>query len=206
MSFAYYLLYTIGMTKDQNFQEKTDEELVALTLIDQDNFLWLMRRYEAKLLAFILKISNFSREEAEDILQEVFIKVYQNLNDFDQDLKFSSWIYRITHNQVISSHRKAAARPKSLFIDINDKVLANLSSDFDIEEEIEVNCLKENIKMVLANLNMKYREILVLKFLEERSYKEISDILKKPMGTIATLINRAKKEFILEFNRQKIKI
>lgn len=194
------------MTENKNFLEKTDEELVSLALADQDYFLYLMRRYEGKLLAFILRISSFSRDEAEDILQEVFIKIYENLNDFDKDLKFSSWAYRITHNQVISHYRKIKVRPQSLPLDINDKILASLSSDLDIEKKVEVDYLKKAVKKVLANLDIKYREVLILKFLEEKSYKEISDILKKPMGTIATLINRAKKEFKEELDRQKIKI
>ncbi|MDD5290768.1 MAG: RNA polymerase sigma factor [Patescibacteria group bacterium] len=194
------------MTDNKNFREKTDEELVSLALADQDNFLYLMRRYEGKLLAYILRISSFSHDEAEDILQEVFIKIYENLNDFDTSLKFSSWAYRITHNQVISHYRKAKVRPQNLPMDINDKILANLSSDLDIEKRVEISYLRKAIENVLANLDIKYREVLVLKFLEERSYQEISDILKKPMGTVATLINRAKREFKEELDRQKIKI
>ena len=194
------------MAENKNFRKKTDEELVSLALADQDDFLYLMRRYEGRLLAYILRISSFSHDEAEDILQEVFIKIYENLNDFDTSLKFSSWAYRITHNQAISHYRRAKARPQSLPIDINDKILANLSSDLDIEKKVEVDYLRKAIKNVLANLDIKYREVLVLKFLEERSYQEISDILKKPMGTIATLINRAKKEFREELKRQKIRI
>jgi len=194
------------MPKDKNFREKTDEELVNLALVSKDYFLYLMRRYEGKLLAFILRISSFSHDDAEDILQEVFIKIYENLNDFDTNLKFSSWAYRITHNQVISHYRKAKARPQAVSLDLNDKILANLSSDLDIRKEIDINYFRKNVKKVLANLDIKYREVLILKFLEEKSYKEISDILKKPMGTVATLINRAKKEFREELDRQKIKI
>jgi RNA polymerase sigma-70 factor (ECF subfamily) len=194
------------MIKDKDCREKTDGELVGLALADQSYFLYLMRRYEAKLLAYIKRISNFSHDEAEDILQEVFIKIYENLNDFDKDLKFSSWAYRITHNEVISHYRKAKARPQNLPFNINDKVLANLSSDLDIKREIEAGYLRKAINKILANLDIKYREVLVLKFLEEKSYKEISDILKKPMGTVATLINRAKGEFKQELEKQKIKI
>lgn len=194
------------MPRNQDYREKTDEELVALTLANQDYFLYLMKRYEAKLLAYILRISNINRDEAEDILQEVFIKIYENLNDFDKDLKFSSWAYRITHNQAISNYRRMKARPQSLSLDINDKILANLASDLDISQKVEADYLRKSINKVLANLDIKYREALVLKFLEERSYKEMSDILEKPMGTIATLINRAKKEFKEELIKQKINI
>jgi RNA polymerase sigma-70 factor (ECF subfamily) len=192
--------------KDQKYQGKTDEELVFLALSDQDDFLYLMRRYEKKLLAYILRITNVSQDEAEDILQDTFIKIYENLNDFDKELKFSSWVYRIAHNQVISNYRKTKSRPQSIPLDINEEILKNLASGLDVKKDVDAIFLRENIKKILANLDIKYREILILKFLEEKNYKEISDILKKPMGTVATLINRAKKEFKKELLKQEVKI
>lgn len=176
-----------------NFQEKTDEELVVLTLKNQKAFLYLMNRYEGKLLNYILRISNVNKEEAEELLQEVFIKVYKNLNDFDSSLKFSSWIYRIAHNQVISNFRKLNSRIR--VVNLDNEILENLASDLDIERELERIYLKENVGEILNKIDEKYKEVLILRFLEEKDYKEISDILKKPMGTVAILLNRAKKEF-----------
>jgi len=190
----------------QDVNLKTDEELVPLILDNQSYFSFLMERYEKKLLAYILRISNVSHQEAEDILQDVFIKVYHNLNDFDQDLKFSSWIYRITHNEVISNYRKRRSRDKDLAIDIDDAELENFASDLDIIRDIDDKFLRNNIFKILDNLDIKYREVLVLKFLEEKNYREISDIIKKPMGTVATLINRAKKAFLVELEKQDIKL
>jgi len=192
------------MINNQNFNKKIDSELVVLTLADQDNFLYLTKRYENRLLRYIKRISGFNQEEAEDILQDTFIKVYQNLNNFDDSLKFSSWIYRITHNQVISHHRKIKARPEYYSGQLNEEILHNLASDLDIAKEVDKQYLHQNINKILANLDFKYREILVLRFLEERGYKEISDILKKPAGTVATLLNRAKKRFTDELIRQNI--
>ena len=74
----------------ENTDNKSDEDLVVLTLKNRDVFLYLMRRYEAPLLRYIRRIAGVNIEEAEDILQESFIKAYQNLNDFDPKLKFSS--------------------------------------------------------------------------------------------------------------------
>ncbi len=194
------------MLSAQECQEKTDVELVKLTLKNQDYFQYLIERYEDKLLSYIRRISNIALEEAEDILQEVFIKVYINLNDFDPDLKFSSWIYRITHNQVISNYRKLQSRPQKIVLDPESDFLENLASDLDIGKDLDQKYLRKAINKVLASLDLKYREILVLKFLEEKSYQEISDILKKPMGTIASLINRAKKKFKEEIVRRSIKL
>ena len=186
--------------------DKTDEELVNLTLDNQSYFLHIIKRYEEKLLHYILRITNVSHEEAEDVLQDVFIKVYENLHDFDPDLKFSSWVYRLTHNQVISNFRKNKARPQISAFDLEEDVLGKLASDLDLVKEVDAQYLRKNINSVLGCLESKYREILVLKYLEEKDYREISDIIKKPMGTVASLLNRAKKEFKEEIKRQNIKM
>lgn len=188
-----------------NYSEKSDAELVELSLRNQDNFLYLIKRYEPKLLRYIRRISNVPLEDAEDLLQEVFIKVYCKLNDFERDLKFSSWIYRITHNQVISNYRKLKARPQTVFLDPESDFIESIASDLDIEKEVDLSFFKKNIFQILNKLDKKYKEVLILKFLEEKDYREISDILKKPMGSVATLINKGKKNFKKELNKQNIK-
>lgn len=185
-------------------QNLSDAELVSLTLENQDNFLYLVDRYKGKLLNYIRRLTNINDDDAEDILQEVFIKVYLNLNGFDTDLKFSSWIYRITHNQVISQHRKLKARPEGYAVNIDDQSALNLAADIDIAAGTDLNIMKQNIAKVLKGLDEKYRDILVLKFLEEKSYQEISDIIRKPAGTVASMINKAKGEFKKEMAKQKI--
>ncbi len=176
-------------------EEKTDEELVVLTLANQDNFLYLMRRYQGKLLNYIKRISNVSHEEAEDVLQEVFIKAYRNLNGFDSSLKFSSWIYRIAHNQVISEYRKRRARPEIVTWETKEDFINNIVADFDLAQSVDLAYLRQEINKIFGQLKEEYREILILRFFEEKSYEEISDILRKPLGTVATLLNRAKKQF-----------
>jgi RNA polymerase sigma-70 factor (ECF subfamily) len=194
------------MEKPVNVDNKTDEELVELTLADQEYFLYITKRYKDKLYRYILRLTNIDPEEGEDILQDVFLKVYLNLNDFDTSLKFSSWIYRITHNQVISHHRKTKARPQGNSATIDDDEVKNIMADLDIEKEVDIGLLRENIDKVLLRLDDKYRNVLVLKYLEEKNYQEISDIIKRPMGTVATYLNKAKQEFKKELIKQKIKL
>ena len=181
------------MGQHTDCDKKTDEELVALTLEDAGYFACLVDRYTAPLLRYIHRITNVSEDDAEDILQDTFIKLYENLNGFDGDLKFSSWMYRITHNQVISAHRRLKARPEGNLIDIEDTVLHNIMSDIDIVEEVDAKYLSKHVSEALGKINKKYREVLVLRFFEEKNYREISDILRVPEGTVATHINRAKK-------------
>ena len=184
---------------------KTDEQIVVLTLKNQDYYLCLMKRYEAKLLNYILKISNISREDGEDILQEVFIKAYQNLNDFDLNFKFSNWIYSIAHNATISAFRKKKVRPQT--VSWEDKDLNNiLESTLDVENTSLQKLTYKQILKIINRLPLKYKDVLILKFMEGKDYREISDILHKPMGTIATLINRAKKSLKQELKKEDIKL
>ena len=181
-----------------DYTSKTDSELVSLTLVDQEVFLYLMERYEESLLRYIRRFSGVSKENAEDILQEVFIKVYRNLNDFDQDLSFSSWIYRIAHNETINQLKKIN-KEKTIPLETDDEGVVSLidilENDVDIAKEVEKKDLQQKVQKILLMLSPAFREILILKFIEDKSYEEISDILEKPIGTVGTLINRAKIQF-----------
>jgi len=182
---------------------KTDEQVVVLTLKNQDYYLCLMKRYEDKLLNYILKISNTSREDAEDILQEVFIKAYQNLNDFDLNFTFSNWIYSIARNTTISAFRKKKVRPQT--VSWEDKDLNNLlQSTLDIENTSHQKLIYKHILKIINQLPLKYKDVLILKFVEGKDYQEIGDILHKPMGTVGTLINRAKKSLKQELKKEDI--
>jgi len=177
-------------------QEKTDVELVDLSLRQPNNFLCLLKRYEKKLLYYIMRISGFREEDAEDVLQEVFVKTYYNLRDFDTKLKFSSWIYRIAHNETVSAIRKKKVRPADL---LDDEAWVKLADKLDVVADLENKILNENIRQTISKIEPKYREVLILRFLEEKDYAEISDILKKPINTVSTLISRARKIFQKEF-------
>lgn len=175
--------------------QKTDQELVSLALSNPNDFSFLIERYSPKLTRYIYRTTRIGQEDVDDILQDVFIKVYKNLNDYDSDLKFSSWIYRITHNQLMDFYRKKNARPQVLVSNDDYDFFNLIGQSFDLIGEAQKQLDKEKVLQTLNKLDGKYKEVLVLRFLEQKDYKEISDILKKPEGTIATLINRAKKQF-----------
>ncbi len=185
---------------------KTDEELVGLVLQDPDSYLFLMERYETKLSFYIKHLTGLPDDDIEDILQDVFIKAYRNINGFDTKLKFSSWIYRIAHNEAVSHFRKARARPQTISSKESELFFQILGSKQNLAKEIEKKDQAAQIRKALETINKKYRDVLVLKFLEEKDYQEMSDILQKPMGTIATLINRAKKEFRKVADRQGLNL
>ncbi|MCX6799988.1 MAG: RNA polymerase sigma factor [Candidatus Falkowbacteria bacterium] len=194
------------MINSKEVENISDEELVILTLKNQDYFLFLINRYKTKLFNYVRRITNIDPEDAEDVLQDVFIKIYLNLNDFDHGYKFSTWAYSITRNQVISNFRKLKVRPEGNSISIDDKIANRIAGSMNIEKDVDSAYLKVAICKILEKLKPKYSEVLMLKYLEEKDYEEISDIIKKPIGTVGSLINRAKKEFKNEFEKQNIKL
>lgn len=177
--------------KEEDCKGLSDIEIVRKSLQNLEFFSCLYERYEAQLLRYIQRISALSESEAKDILQDAFIKVWRSLNQFRTDVKFSSWLYRIVHNETISYWRKQKIHPSdsSQSTDYNDFIDQEDREAFDYENERRI------IERVLSQLPLKYREVLNLKFLENMSYEEVSDILKIPEGTVATRINRAKKRF-----------
>jgi RNA polymerase sigma-70 factor (ECF subfamily) len=177
-----------------------DNELVRLSLENLDNFSCLYQRYEPELLRYIRRISGIDPEESQDILQESFIKIWRHLNEFDSGLKVSSWIYRIVHNETVSYLRKKKSfgKDKTLDAALYRNILTE-NMDFFEKSEIDI----DQILNLLDHIPFKYREVLVLKFLEMKSYSEISDILKIPEGTVAIRINRAKKAFREQLKNEK---
>jgi len=151
----------------------------------------LVQKYQNKIFGYIYKIVGH-KEEAEDIVQETFIKVYKNLNSFDADRKFSSWLYRISHNEAIN-YIKKNKRNAELYFEDNDYLFNQLKYEKDLLRELTVKEDFNNLKKALAKLPLKYREVIVLKYLEEKSYEEIAKILKQPINTIGTRLRRAKK-------------
>ncbi len=184
------------MVNQEYCLERTDSELVALALTKADYFACLIKRYEHQLVVYIKRISGLNHEDAEDILQEVFIKVFYNLNDFDSGLKFSSWIYRITHNETMSELRRRHSRPTVI---IDDEEWESLACNTDLIKEINSQYDRALIEKIFNQLSEKYREVLLLRFVEDLDYRAISDILRLPINTVGTLVARARQKFKQEF-------
>jgi RNA polymerase sigma-70 factor, ECF subfamily len=170
----------------------TDADLIELSKKNPESFGILMERYQGPLFHYIRRISQLPKDDIEDLLQEVFIKIYQKLNEYDEVLKFSSWAYRIAHNHVIDYFRKTNVRPQTNALeDYEWERIINASVRID-KEVMDKDCV-EKIKECIQELPLAYKEILMLRFIEEKEYDEIMDILKKPKGTVATLIRRGKE-------------
>ncbi len=167
----------------------SDEQLV-LEVREKDKELYgeIIRRYQSKLSHYLRKFIR-DPDELEDVLQAVFIKCFQNIYGFDEKKKFSSWIYRIAHNEAINHIRKNAKSPLS----IDDMEYQIVDKKIDSAGRVDQGMLKKAVEEVLTEMKPKYREPIILYFFEERTYEEISDILRIPVSTVGTLLLRGKK-------------
>lgn len=164
---------------------QTDEVVVEYVRSqDQESYAILVDRYQHKLLRYATSLIH-DENKASDVVQEAFIKAFINLNGFDTNKKFSSWIYRITHNEAINIIKKYTKEiPLPEGVDLAD------SQDIEADFEQQENSIR--IREHLAKLPIIYAEPLALRYLEDKTYEEISDILHLPTGTVGTRINRAK--------------
>lgn len=183
------------MLEIEDTDNKKDEEIVLYVLKSTDYFEIIISRYKIKLKRYIERISNIPQDDVDDLIQDIFLSVYENLNSFNTNLSFSSWIYRIAHNKTINFWKKYRISLENINLEDNLHLVESIFNENMVEIDLINIENKEIVSKILENMDKKYKEVLILKFLEEKDYQEISDILQKPMGTIAALINRAKKKF-----------
>jgi RNA polymerase sigma-70 factor (ECF subfamily) len=166
--------------------ELTDEEVVEkVRNTDKDLYVLIIKRYQKKLLRYANGLLK-DEDKAVDVVQNSFIKAFINLNSFNIKHKFGSWIYQIVHNEALNLIKKYPGETP-LLDDIDFK------SDENIEEDLIKNETKNQVGKCLKEIPLLYSEPLSLYYIDDKSYEEISDILRIPMGTVAIRISRAKK-------------
>ncbi|MDR1687578.1 MAG: sigma-70 family RNA polymerase sigma factor [Clostridiales bacterium] len=166
----------------------SDFDLIQMCINEDMNyFSELMRRYKNLVFSVILRMVN-DKEEANDLAQEVFIKVYKNLHKYYPEFKFSTWIIRITTNHVIDFRRKK----KQESVPIED-VEYELSSEESPEAQYIRKERDHSINSLLEALPDMYKIPIVLYHKEGLSYQEISDIIKEPLSKVKNRIFRARK-------------
>lgn len=164
----------------------TDEEIIEkVRSNDRELYAIIIERYKNKLLRYATNLVH-DYDGANHVVQDSLVKSYINLNGFNTKKKFSSWIYRIVHNEAMNALKKY----KNEVPVLND---FDFESEQDITKEFEQKETTINVEKCLKSIPLIYSEPLSLYYLDEKSYEEISDILRIPMGTVATRINRAKK-------------
>ncbi len=171
----------------------SDEEVaVRVQEGKSDYFGLLIERYEQKLLRYSRKFLN-DDEEAKDMVQETFLKAYKNIKGFDAERKFSPWIYRIAHNEMVNALKRKGRVPVVSF-DLDTFLPYYTHDKKELEREIDRREMKDVVDKCLNKLPSKYRWPVVLYYLEELSYREIADVLEVPISTVGIRIKRAKEK------------
>lgn len=174
--------------------EQTDEEIALLVQSHKvELFGILINRYEKKMTRYAGRVLN-NKEDIQDVVQEIFTKAYININSFDVKRKFSSWLYKIAHNEIVNVFKKNKRRYSLplLNLDIFFPQYAKDSTQ-DIGREMDRKETKAMIDSCFDTLENKYKEPIALYYLEELSYQEIADIMQIPTSTVGVRIKRAKK-------------
>ncbi|MED1203885.1 RNA polymerase sigma factor SigW [Heyndrickxia acidicola] len=163
---------------------------------DQNAFGEIVEIYKDKVFQICFRMLG-NRHEAEDIAQEAFLRAYVNISSFNQDRNFSTWLYRIATNLCIDRIRKKkpdyyldAEVPGTEGLDMYSQIAA---SGISPESEVEGMELQEIVQKEISALPEKYRSVIILKYLEDLSLNEISEILDMPLGTVKTRIHRGRE-------------
>ncbi|MDB4992034.1 MAG: sigW [Parcubacteria group bacterium] len=174
-----------------SFAVPSDETLVSRVQAgESDAFGALIERYEGKLLRYGRKFVS-DQEDIRDLVQDAFIRAYQNIQSFDTSLRFSPWMYRIAHNVFVNRLKQQKRFPLT-YIDF-DLFVSHPVYEDPTEREREQEEMRVLIEQFLQELSPKYREVLVLNYLENMAYKDIADVLSVPIGTVGIRLRRAKE-------------
>lgn len=166
-----------------------DQALVARVIAgDEAAFGSLIHRYEARLVRYATYLLH-DEPMAHDAVQEAFIKTYQNLRSYNKKYKFSSWIYRIVHNEAMNLVKRQRHEVTEFDETRLDELHAHESS---VVQEIDKNILSEALSSCLEELDTRLREVLMLQYYEQMKYIEIADVLHVPVSTVGVWSSRAK--------------
>ncbi|MBM6618850.1 RNA polymerase sigma factor [Bacillus suaedaesalsae] len=167
----------------------TDEQLVREVITgNAECFREIVSRYESKVFSVAFKVAR-NQKDAEDIAQDVFVKVYHSLHLFKGESSFSTWIYRVTMNKSLDWKRK---QERSVSKDVG-MVDDQLKDHYDTpEQQLLKQYDRDLIKQSIKQLPEKYQIVLELYYFEECSYKDISDRLDIAVKTVETRLYRAK--------------
>ncbi len=172
----------------QILADTKDEEIVQQVINGNiDDFGEIMQRYEPRLMRYVVYLIH-NEAMASDVVQDTFIKCYKNLQGFNAKYKFSSWIYRIAHNEAMN----AVKREKHIVSGLDVEEIAEGTYESTTIQDIDTAILQGDVKDCLENIDIKYREVLMLQYYENMKYNEIADVLHIPTSTVGVWASRGK--------------
>jgi len=187
---------------------KEDSVLIRRALTgDQEAFRNLRLKYSTPIFKLISRMIR-SREEVEDLTQEAFIKAFTSLASFNEEYSFSTWLYKIATNNAIDYIRKRKLQTFSI-----NKPIESEESDYSFElpdtelepdQELIAAQRKKMLDDAMDSLPAKYRQVILMRHVDEKEYQEIAKILKLPLGTVKAHIFRA-RELLYKQLRDKMR-
>ena len=185
-----------------DYSEVSDQQVVVYAQRGrEDAYRELIARYERPVFSLIFRMVR-DRETAEDLAQETFIKVLNNIDRYLPEFKFSSWLFKIANNITIDFLRRRQldtisieGAPDAVTAESKRATSIALASGRESPlQELESKELGEQIERAIGKLRPEYRACILLRHVEDYSYDEIAEIVKLPLGTVKTYIHRARAE------------
>jgi len=177
---------------NRNYNNSSDEQLVSLMIAgDASAFNLLYQRYSKRLLYYFYRMLGNSNEKAQDFLQELFVKVIDKANTFDQSRKFSTWVFSIAHNMCKNEYRRFELHKESE-IDVASEILSDEESDFDTQN-IDIEEFTKDLYFELENFEEMHKTVFLLHYREGFSLKEISQIVEVSEGTVKSRLFYTRK-------------
>jgi RNA polymerase sigma-70 factor, ECF subfamily len=180
--------------KADSVVEVSDEELInRFQEGDVYAFDLIVRRYKDQLLNFAYRFLG-NLEEAEDVVQETFLRLYKNKKAYRQIAKFSTWLYTITSNLAKTELRKRKRRKLISISDMGyeDKEYEIEDQGANTERDVDSSINERIIQQAIQELSPRFREVIILRDVQELSYEEVGEVLKIPLGTVKSRVNRAR--------------
>lgn len=177
--------------------QPTDEELVATILAgDEDSFRVLVLRYQSRVVNYLYRLLR-NLEEAHELAQEVFLRIYRALDRFDPKYRFSTWLFRVAQNAAIDRIRRrrltmvSMHRPKSE--DSEGGAWEFPSNERGPYGELRNRERRHAIREAIQSLRGEYRELIELRHYAELSYDEIAELKDMPLGTVKNKLFRGRQ-------------
>lgn len=187
-----------------------DDKLVEKAIGgDESAYKRLVDKYERALFFHIRKMVN-DREQIEDLVQEAFVKAFDNLNTYSTNYAFSTWLYRIATNHTIDYLRKKKLNTLSIDDPVKTKDGKMEMQLPDKKAKTDRSIIKKQrqkiVQKAIKDLPKKYRKVIELRHMEEKSYKEIAEVLDSPLGTVKAHIFRAREMLYKELKDKRQKL
>ena len=207
------MLFQSGNVFDVGKQVVFSNEVLVRKIQKGEHILFedLVERFSDKIFRYLFYYFSFQKELAEDVVQEVFVKLWEKLDKYDSKQKFEPWLYRFVHNLTIDWIRKYKKEQNvmafSQMMKNNEDSCTNFEDLFvvdssDVKEDIQKKFKGQIVQEIVSQIDEKYRELVILFYFEQKSYEEIAYVLNTNVNNVWTMLSRAKQKIKIIIENQ----